>query len=228
MRCRRARFGRSLITSAITYINNRHRWVLFLCFFFVLCMLCCVCQTSAKLWKRTSPLGTIKLINQLIGDHDHGGTGTRFLGGKRLHEIYNTVQVVFGHIITTILHIVPLRQDWEHCLTNTTPPILVPKADPQTVLLEDRATVPSHLSSLRHWKWIEESSSSTPVLSGSCLHSCIQWRSAASKSPDWYSRCASSANPWKESIRLVGSEAPTQPKGGGKQHVRRNGNEIKK
>ncbi len=95
------------------------------------------------------------------------------------------------------------------------------------MLLEDRAKESSHLSSLRHWKWIEESSSSTPVLSGSCLHSCIQWRSAASKSPDWYSRCASSANPWKESICLVGSEAPTQPKGGGKQHVRRNGNEIK-
>ena len=85
--------------------------------------------------------------------------------------------------------------------------------------LVDREGVPSasppHLSSLRHWKWIEERSSSTPVFSGSCLHSCMQWRSAASKSPDWYSRCASSANPWKESIRLVGSGAPTQPKEGG-------------
>lgn len=66
-----------------------------------------------------------------------------------------------------------------------------------------------HLSSLRHWKWMEDRSNSTPVLSGSCLHSCMQWRSAASKSPDWYSRCASSANPWKESIRFVGSGAPT-------------------
>lgn len=71
-----------------------------------------------------------------------------------------------------------------------------------------------HLSSLRHWKWMEDRRSNTPVLSGSCLHNCIQWRSAASKSPDWYSRCASSANPWKESIRLVGSGAPSQPKGG--------------
>lgn len=43
----------------------------------------------------------------------------------------------------------------------------------------------------------------------------MQWRSAASKSPDWYSRCASSANPWKESIRFVGSGAPAQPGGGG-------------
>lgn len=72
-----------------------------------------------------------------------------------------------------------------------------------------------HLSSRLHWKWMEDRSSSTPVLSGSCLHSCMQWRSAASKSPDWYSRCASSANPWKESIRFVGSGAPTQPKEGG-------------
>lgn len=72
-----------------------------------------------------------------------------------------------------------------------------------------------HLSSLRHWKWMEDRSSSTPVLSGSCLHSCMQCRSAASKSPDWYSRCASSANPWKESIRFVGSGAPTHPKEGG-------------
>lgn len=43
----------------------------------------------------------------------------------------------------------------------------------------------------------------------------MQWRSAASKSPDWYSRCASSANPWKESIRFVGSGAPAEPGGGG-------------
>lgn len=84
-----------------------------------------------------------------------------------------------------------------------------------------------HLSSLRHWKWMEDRSSNTPVLSGSCLHSCMQWRSAASKSPDWYSRCASSANPWKESKRFVGSGAPTQAEEGGKQHVRLDGrNEI--
>lgn len=43
----------------------------------------------------------------------------------------------------------------------------------------------------------------------------MQWRSAASKSPDWYSRCASSANPWKESIRFVGSGAPAHPGGRG-------------
>lgn len=43
----------------------------------------------------------------------------------------------------------------------------------------------------------------------------MQWRSAASKSPDWYSRCASSANPWKESIRFVGSGAPAQAGGWG-------------
>ena len=73
---------------------------------------------------------------------------------------------------------------------------------------------PPHLSSLRHWKWMDDRSNNTPVLSGSCLHSCMQWRSAASKSPDWYSRCASSANPWKESIRFVGSGAPTQAKEG--------------
>lgn len=76
---------------------------------------------------------------------------------------------------------------------------------------EHRPHARSHLSRRRHWKCMEESSSSTPVLSGSCLHSCMQCRSAASKSPDWYSRCASSANPWKESKRLVGSGAPKQP-----------------
>lgn len=75
---------------------------------------------------------------------------------------------------------------------------------------------------------MEDRSNNTPVLSGSCLHSCMQWRSAASKSPDWYSRCASSANPWKERIRFVGSGAPTQAKEGGKQHVRGDGrNEIR-
>lgn len=86
----------------------------------------------------------------------------------------------------------------------------------------------TYLSSLRHWKWIEERSSSTPVLSGSWRHNCMQWRSAASKSPDWYSRCASSANPWKERIRFDDSGAPTQhsPRNrgeGGKQDIRCDG-----
>jgi len=38
----------------------------------------------------------------------------------------------------------------------------------------------TYLSSLRHWKWIELSSSRTPVLSGSCRHNCMQCCSALS------------------------------------------------
>lgn len=37
-----------------------------------------------------------------------------------------------------------------------------------------------YLSSLRHWKWIEERRSRTPVLLVSCLQSCMQCRSAFS------------------------------------------------
>ncbi len=67
MRCRRARFGRSLIPSAITYLNNRHRWGYLNCIFLniiVLCLLCCVCQISAVLWKRISLLGDNK-VNEM-------------------------------------------------------------------------------------------------------------------------------------------------------------------
>lgn len=72
----------------------------------------------------------------------------------------------------------------------------------------------AYLSSRRHWKWMDDSNKSTPVLSGSCLQSCMQCLSAASKSPAWYSRWANSANPWKESIRFVGSgESPKHLKG---------------
>lgn len=75
-------------------------------------------------------------------------------------------------------------------------------------------TSQSYLSNLRHWKWIDDSNKSTPVLSGSCLQSCMQCLSAASKSPAWYSRWANSANPWKESIRFVGSgESPKHLRG---------------
>jgi len=85
----------------------------------------------------------------------------------------------------------------------------------------------SYLSSLRHWKWMDDSNKSTPVLSGSCLQSCMQCLSAASKSPAWYSRWANSANPWKESIRFVGSgESPKHLRGENKKLD--NGNKTKK
>lgn len=78
----------------------------------------------------------------------------------------------------------------------------------------DRTPQFSYLSNLRHWKWMDDSNKSTPVLSGSCLQSCMQCLSAASKSPAWYSRWANSANPWKESIRFVGSgESPKHLRG---------------
>lgn len=85
---------------------------------------------------------------------------------------------------------------------------------------QQQVTHSSYLSSLRHWKCIDESNKSTPVLSGSCLQSCMQCLSAASKSPAWYSRCANSANPWKESIRFVGS-------GESSKHLREGGGKTK-
>lgn len=90
----------------------------------------------------------------------------------------------------------------------------------------DRTPQFSYLSNLRHWKWMDDSNKSTPVLSGSCLQSCMQCLSAASKSPAWYSRWANSANPWKESIRFVGSgESPKHLRGENKKLD--NGNETK-
>lgn len=111
------------------------RWVILMFFFCIMHDMLCV-SNKWNAVENNFPFGDNK-VNQSIGDHDHGGTGMRiFLTNfslnfwKWLHEIYNTVQVVFGYI-TTISHIVPLRQDWEHCLTNT-PPILVPKEKQQS------------------------------------------------------------------------------------------------
>ena len=44
------------------------------------------------------------------------------------------------------------------------------------------------------WKWIEDKSSRAATFSGQWAYSCMQWRSALSYSPRWYSAWANSTN----------------------------------